>query len=317
MKLEVQENSRFFSSAVATNASRETFSRNIRLAYDRYGVDGIDIDWEYPGHEGASGNKVDSSDSQNFLSFLWCLRKTLPSTARITAAAQTMPFTDSSGPIREFAAVLDWVLVMNYDVWSCKLFHVSKPSFQMADVPCIASANPGPNAPMHDACKNSTQPEGNMVAAYDAWTNAGFRPSQLVLGVPSYGYVSQSNVTSLRTRSSTSSTVTVFPDSGQIQFRDLVSQGALVCTTTANPDGPRSCVAGGGFEEFWDGCSSTPFLRSPSAGQVVTYDDPKSLEMKAQLARELRILGTNMFDVHGDTDQWDLTKSVRKGLGCS
>jgi chitinase len=170
---------------------------------------------------------------------------------------------------------------------------------------------------MHDACKNSTQPEANMVAAYNAWTNAGFDRSQLVIGLPSYGYVSQSNATRLRTRSNSSSTVTVVADGGQIQFCDLVSQGALVRTTPADPDSPCSFVAGGGFERSWDDCSSTPFLHSSSAGQVITYDDPKSLGMKAQFTRELNCLGINMFDVHGDTDQWDLTNSVRRGLGFS
>ena len=308
---------RFFSPAVATKASREAMSRNILQIYRQYNLDGIEIDWEYPGHEGASGNKMDPSDTRNFLLFLCCLRATLPSTARITAAVQTVPFTDHDGKIiPEFADYLDWILIMNYDVWPCKPLLFTKPCSQTADPPCTASPNPGPNAPMHDACRNSTQPEANMVAAYHAWTNAGFSPSQLVIGVPSYGYVSPSKATNLRTRAN-SSTVAVTPNSGQIPFRDLVSQGALNCTTPASSTSPRSCVASGGYERCWDDCSSTPFMRSSSAGQVISYDDPESLEMKGQLARNLKMLGINMFDVHGDTDQWDLTTSLRKGLGCS
>jgi len=182
---------------------------------------------------------------------------------------------------------------------------------------CTASSNPGPNAPLYDGCKNSTQPEANVVAAYNAWRKAGFASSQLVLGLPLYGYLSQSNATSLRTRSNILAPVTVVADSGQIQFRDLISQGALVRTISANPKGLPSFVAGGGFDRHWDHCSSTPYLCSPSAGQVITYDDTGSLEMKAQLARELGFLGANLFDVHGDTDQWDLVNSVRKGLGLS
>lgn len=97
---------------------------NIQSAYHEFNLDGIDIDWEYPGHEGAGGNEVNSRDSANFLLFLQILRRTLPRDAKITAAAQTVPFVDQSGQptqdVSEFAKIVDWILLMNYDVWSCK-----------------------------------------------------------------------------------------------------------------------------------------------------------------------------------------------------
>ena len=79
---------------------------------------------------------------------------------------------------------------------------------------------------------------------------------------------------------------------------------------------PRRFFAGAnGFVREWDACSSTPFLRSEEARQVVTYDDPVSLEMKSQLVRQAGMLGANIFDIHGDTDEWDLTDALRRGLG--
>ena len=35
----------------------------------------------------------------------------------------------------------------------------------------------------------------------------------------------------------------------------------------------------------------------------------------AAFAQGVGLLGVNMFDISGDTDQWDLTDAVRKGLG--
>jgi chitinase len=70
-----------------------------------------------------------------------------------------------------------------------------------------------------------------------------------------------------------------------------------------------------GFVREWDACSSTPFLHSTAARQVITYDDPQSLEMKAVFVRAAGMLGVNMFDIHGDTDRWDLTDALRRGLG--
>jgi chitinase len=101
---------------------------------------------------------------------------------------------------------------------------------------------------------------------------------------------------------------------GQVQFCDLVGQGALVRNSSSSDKEPEFSAAGG-FTRYWDECSKTPFLHSPSMGQVITYDDPDSLGMKAAFAKRVGMLGTNMFDIHGDTDQWDLTDSIRRALG--
>ncbi|KAJ7904643.1 glycoside hydrolase [Mycena olivaceomarginata] len=280
--------SKYFSTLVGTDQSRKRFVQNIVEAYYQFNVNGIDIDWEYPGIQGAGNNIVSACDSANFLKFLQLLRSVLPPCAKITAATQTVPFAGPDGsPLKDvtaFAEVLDWILLMNYDAWG-------------------SSAKPGPNAPLSDKCQNSTQPTANAEAALEAWTSAGFAPSQLVLGVPSYGYLSESKATRLRTRETG---VVLNSDGGQIQFRELVRQGALVRL----PDG--SFNGTGGFTRDFDECSSTPYLWS--GHQVVTYDDPESLGLKAAFAKKMGMCGVNMFDVHGDTDGWDLVDAIRRSL---
>ncbi|KAF8592399.1 glycoside hydrolase family 18 protein [Ramaria rubella] len=310
-----------FSDAV-NDQNRNKFAGDIVALYHQYDLDGIDIDWEYPGEPGAAGNIYTPSDTANFLAFLQLLRSLLPERARISAATQVWPFMDADGShskdISAFAKVLDWVLLMNYDVWS-------------------SSPQPGPNAPLSDACHNSTQPEANANAAIASWTAAGFPAQQIMLGLPAYGYVSRSSATSLRARRSLSNlitspsdtalnngTVTISPttpaanvavlseagsaDSGQVQFNALITQGALV----KNAQG--LFVGNGGFQREWDACSSTPFLRSETMQQIVTYDDPESLAMKAGLVKKMGILGVNMWDAHGDTREWDLIDGIRRGL---
>ncbi|KAG8986506.1 hypothetical protein FRB90_003969 [Tulasnella sp. 427] len=179
---------------------------------------------------------------------------------------------------------------MNYDVWG-------------------SSSTPGPNAPLADGCHNSSQPLANAVAAVKSWTDAGMPASKLTLGLPAYGYISKSTATRLTGRSSV---IIKNEDGGttdgQVQFNSLISQGAL--------QKKNGMYAGsGGFTRYWDSCSSTPFLRSAAAGQVITYDDPVSLKLKAQFALEAGIKGVNMFDIHGDTSSWELIDSVRTGLG--
>lgn len=194
-----------------------------------------------------------------------------------------------------------------------------------------ASPFPGPNAPMYDGCQNSTQPESNAAAGVQKWTSAGFSVAQLVLGVPSYGYLSSSSAQGLRQRRKArpriSSNGTSGEDvrlvgedntgQGQIMFRRLVEQGALLRvppTDDTDKSTYSDFVGARGFVRSWDGCSSTPYLHSYSAQQTVSYDDPESLAMKAKFVSCVGMLGVNMFDTHGDTEQGDLIEAIRKGL---
>jgi chitinase len=83
-------------------------------------LDGIDIDWEYPGQVGG-GNVYDPADTRNFLELLRLLRSSLPEGALLTAAVEAHTFQGSNGQplkdVRAFAQVLDWIMIMNYDVW--------------------------------------------------------------------------------------------------------------------------------------------------------------------------------------------------------
>jgi chitinase len=111
---------------VSTPQNRQTLVNNIAALYAAYGLDGIDIDWEYPGQAGNESNDFRADDSTNFLAFLQLLRQTLPMQAKISAAAMTVPWADAHGQpmqdVRGFASVLDWILVMNYDTWGCECF---------------------------------------------------------------------------------------------------------------------------------------------------------------------------------------------------
>ena len=88
----------------------------------------------YPGAGGADGNIVSPQDSANYLLMLQDLRAALPDGALITLATQVWPFTGSNGSplsnVKGFAAVIDWILIMNYDIWGCEytLLHRDNPA---------------------------------------------------------------------------------------------------------------------------------------------------------------------------------------------
>ena len=74
--------------------------------------------------------------------------------------------TDVSG----FAETLDWIAIMNYDVWG------------------PWSAAVGPNAPLNDACAPPADKQGSAASAVAAWHAAGMPLAQIVLGVAAYGH---------------------------------------------------------------------------------------------------------------------------------
>lgn len=259
---------RYFSDAVKNEANRKTFVANILAIYTEFNLDGIDIDWEYPGTQGSSDNIVSSSDSANFLLFLNLLRSTLPSDAILSAAVGVLPFAGSDGSamsdVSGFAGVLDWVLVMNYDVWGCEsifLFWISRQTQMLITVSYrstlspLASSTPGPNAPLSDGCGDSLQPLANAYAAVSSWTSAGMPASQIMLGIPAYGYLQMSTATALVDRRRSDKVTVQNGDGGttdgQLQFDSLVSQGALTLASNG------TYMGSGGFVREWDSCSST------------------------------------------------------------
>ena len=116
-----------------------------------------------------------------------------------------------------------------------------------------ARSTPGPNAPLSNACGNSTQPLANAYAAVSSWNTAGMSTEQILLGVPAYGYLQISNANSLIQKRQS---VTLYNGNGgttdgQLDFRSIVDQGAL------SLDGSGVYEGAGGFTREWDSCSHT------------------------------------------------------------
>ena len=130
--------------------------------------------WEFPSLQGIGCNTISNQDTPNFLSFLSELRAhPIGKGLILTAAAVDSPWADPNGnpsDISPFAKLLDYIAVMNYDIWG-------------SWSPAV-----GPNAPLNDTCAPPQYRQGSAVSAVRAWTIAGLPSSQLVLGVPSYGY---------------------------------------------------------------------------------------------------------------------------------
>ena len=124
--------SKYFSSAVATEANRTAFAKAIMVVVSQYGLDGIEFEyallalsfhifiysstysWEHPAKQGIGCNVISTNDSTNFLLFLQTLRaQDCAQDITISAAVSIVPFIGPDGtPMKDvsgFDKVLDYI----------------------------------------------------------------------------------------------------------------------------------------------------------------------------------------------------------------
>jgi chitinase len=147
-----------FSEMAADANNRMLFAKDCKRAVEEFGLDGIDIDWEYPTQSSAN---ISSSpeDTQNFTLLMRDLRKALGKQKLLTAA------TVCNAKYIDFKACLqymDFVNVMAYDMGGEQKHH--------------ASLFPSKNA---GYCTSSQ--------AVEAHLKAGVPREKLVMGIPFYG----------------------------------------------------------------------------------------------------------------------------------
>ena len=147
-----------FSEMAATQENREAFARDCRRIADDFGLDGIDIDWEYP-TQGGAGISSSPDDTKNFTLLMAALRRALGKKLLLTAA------TVCSGQYIDFGSCIqymDFVNVMAYDMGDPSHHHAA---LYPSDI--------------SGYCTSSEAVEKHL--------KAGVPREKLVMGVPFYG----------------------------------------------------------------------------------------------------------------------------------
>lgn len=147
-----------FSEMAANDANRTSFSKDCRRIVDEFGLDGIDIDWEYPTQSSAN---ISSSpqDTENFTLLMRDIRKALGKKKLLTmASVGSADYVDFKSCLQ----FMDFVNVMAYDMG---------------------------NAPLHHSALYCSPINPNMSSskAIEKHLAAGVPRDKLVLGMPFYG----------------------------------------------------------------------------------------------------------------------------------
>ena len=290
------------------------------------------VSWEFPNNQGIGCNTISAQDTPNLLTFLKELRAhPIGGNLILTAAASISPWNDPNGnpsDISPFAKVLDYIAVMNYDVWG-------------SWSPAV-----GPNAPLNDTCAPPQYQQGSAVSAVQAWRSAGLPSDQLVLGVASYGH---SFLVDVSVALTAQGEVAAYPKFEPEQPRGDSADdepGVDVCGAT---------TGWGGVFNFWglvedrfldekgkplqsiryryDECSQTvrfcgrfqlladaerasyqPYVYNVTSQVMVSYDDARSFEAKGTFIKNYRLRGYAMWEAAGDYNDI-LINAIKQGGG--
>ncbi|CAO1348382.1 unnamed protein product [Diamesa tonsa] len=143
-----------FSIMAANSDSRTKFAENVAKFCEKYGLDGMDLDWEYPcqGHDSAS-------DKINFTLLLRELKEKLGEKILSIAAAAYPSKAAESYDIAEVSKIVDFVNLMTFD-----------PQRKEKVEPLLTTDN-----------------QLSISDCVDYWVREGCQKDKIVLGIPTYG----------------------------------------------------------------------------------------------------------------------------------
>ncbi|KAJ7191007.1 glycoside hydrolase superfamily, partial [Mycena pura] len=155
-----------------TAANRDALVSNIVNFVNQYGLDGVDIDWEYPGEPDIPGIPAGSvDDGTNYVLFLRELRTLLPSSATLSITAPSSYFYLKQFQIQATADFVDYIVFMTYDLHGQWDYNST-------------STNPG--CPTGNCLRSHVNLTETM-EALSMITKAGVPSHQIAVGVASYG----------------------------------------------------------------------------------------------------------------------------------
>ncbi len=268
-----------FSDIALTARSRKVFADSAIDFLRLYDLDGLDLDWEYPGLPGA-GHAYREEDKQNFTLLLKEIRERF--TEEEKTSRRKLYLTIAAGASDEYLAHIEMAQVQLYvDAVNLMAYDYNEgDSHGLTDhnAPLFTD----PKAPIEESADTSVRD----------FQRAGVPGRKLILGVPFYGRVWEQ----------VGSDNHGLFEPGKPATRNFVPYGIIT-----------GSMIGHGFTRFWDAAASAPYLYSAEQKIFVTYDDPESLAAKCSYVMT-HGLGGVMFWQYSDDPSGALLQTITRSL---
>ena len=269
--------SKNFSDAVLTGSSTHAFAYSCIDIVAKYGLDGVDIDWEYPGLIG-DNNKFRPEDKEHYTLLFKELRQGLDSLAKITRKKYLV--TTAVGGSWEFIAHTEMDKVAKYNDY------INVMSYDYAGgSDTISSHHTNLYASSDDTSQGSTD------KSIKAFIAAGVPAKKLVVGMGFYGKGWE---------------METGDNNGLYRRVKKFSRGGGFDYLKDSLENKK------GFIKYWDDVAKAPYLFNPQTKVFITYDDEKSIKEKCQYIKKNNLAGAMFWEYDDDKKEYLLDVIARE-----
>lgn len=264
--------SKNFSDAVLTDTSTQNFASSAVAIVSNYNLDGVDIDWEYPGMIGDS-NVYRPEDKEHYTVLFKKLREGLDSLSTTThmkyyvttAVGGSQAYIDHTemDKVQQYA---DYINIMSYDYKGG------------------SDAISGHHTNLYNS--SGDQQEHSADRSIDAFIAAGVPPGKIVIGIAFYGKGWQMESTD--NRGLFRKTLKPARGGGFTYLRD-------------------SLINKNGFKQYWDSKAKAPYLFNRERKVFITYDNEKSVKQKCKYVKRHDLAGAMFWEYLSDKKEYLLT----------
>lgn len=254
-----------FSDAVLTPEGRALFAHTSVDIIRKYKLDGVDIDWEYPGVPGEEGNIYRPEDKQNYTLMFQAIRASLDTLEKETGGKYLLTTAVGGGKyfiehteMEKAQQYLDFVNIMSYD-------YKTNPNG-------IA----GHHTNLYGSTKDSTEASAHRSVQY--FLRAGVPAGKIVLGCAFYGRAWQ------------------LPSGDKRGLNQQALKGARGGGYTRLKDSLMTQ----GYVRYWDRRAKAPWLWNPGQNIFITYDDERSVREKCRYVKKHKLAGVMFWEYSSD-----------------